>query len=34
MQQIYYQDIDVKEGMFGMKNDHELFIITKNKTEK
>ena len=33
MQQIYYQDIDVKEGMFGMKNDHELFIITKNKTE-
>lgn len=33
MDKIYYKDIDLKEGMFGMLEEQELFIITKDKIE-
>lgn len=32
MKQIYYQDIDFKEGMFGMTKDDNIFIIATHKT--
>ena len=33
MKQIYYQDIDFKEGLFGMTEEDNIFIIAKHKTE-
>lgn len=33
MKQVYYQDIDFKEGTFGMTKDGETFVIVTHKTE-
>ena len=33
MKQIYYQDIDFKEGQFGMTKDDNVFIVATHKTK-